>query len=325
MGFFDFIFNRRREEPASPRNATKVATPPTSKPIAPKPSPDAKAAYNQSADSRAAQNDRPAVRWSKPVTVQTLFKKSVSFHVERFEQWQQGRCTASGPIEFDIHLIADSNRISVTIPFASRFRMHEAVSFDFLGSQVLEDRVQYVNAPGASQDPTRPIILHIFAKNGKIDYIRFAMSFPDRIVEFYGYQIESETSRPSDFQEMASTGTEPYKLASLSSLLAVAACDGEISEIEMRAIFRFMIREGLNEKDLAQVINAPDSVPNKIPVAPALRAQHLRDIIAVAMADGNLNTAEYRLCRQIATMLGFRPEAIDYILKEFNDQSDLPF
>ena len=36
-------------------------------------------------------------------------------------------------------------------------------------------------------------------KNGAIDYICFAMSFPDRLIELYGYQIISDTSNPDNF------------------------------------------------------------------------------------------------------------------------------
>lgn len=66
--------------------------------------------------------------------------------------------------------------------------MKSPAVFGFIGSAILSDRIQYINAPGASEDSTMPLILHVFVRNLRIDCIRFAMSFPDRVVEFYGYQ-----------------------------------------------------------------------------------------------------------------------------------------
>ena len=131
--------------------------------------------------------------------METIFRKSVSFHVERFEEWQAGQCINADNLDFDIHLIANENKMSVNIPNAIRFRMHKTVDFDFAESEVLSDRIQYINNPCQSTDPTLPIVLHIFVKNEAIDYIRFVMSYPDRLIELYGYQIISNTSNPDEF------------------------------------------------------------------------------------------------------------------------------
>lgn len=140
-------------------------------------------------------------RWTEKISLETIFRKSVSFHVERFEEWQAGQCINADNIDFDIHLIANDDKITVNIPNSTRFRIHKTVDFDFAGSEVLSDRIQYINNPGQSTDPTLPIVLHIFVKDGAIDYIRFVMSFPDRLIELYGYQIISETSNPDNFVE----------------------------------------------------------------------------------------------------------------------------
>lgn len=261
-------------------------------------------------------------KWNRPVSYDMLFKKSISFHVERYEEWQRGQCTAKGQLNFDLHLIASQNSISVKIPNASSFRMHDYVSFDFVGSDILQDRIQYVNAPGTSQDPRRPIILHIFVKNNKIDCIRFAMSFPDRIIEFYGYQVESDTSKESSITEPTITKkfSEDYKLTFLSSLLNVAACDGEIADTEMQTIMAYIQREGLTEADLVRVMTNPASIPNSIPHEANIRAQHIRDVVTLSMVDGHFHSKEYALCKQIAAGLGFRPEVVDVIRQDLNNQ-----
>ena len=135
--------------------------------------------------------DNSEKRFTETVSLQSLYKKSISFHVDRYEEWQTGRCISQGSLNFNLHLRSDGSSISVNIPESSKFRMHSHVSFPFTGSQILHDRLQYLNPPVGGTDSTQPIILHVFVKDGRIDYIRFAMSFPDRIVEFYGYQIEN--------------------------------------------------------------------------------------------------------------------------------------
>lgn len=257
-------------------------------------------------------------KWTKAISLQTVYMKSISFHVNRFEEWTAGQCINRGPLNFDIHLIAKNESINVEIPDSKRFKIHDNFSFPFLGSDVLEDRVQYVNAPGDSTDPTKPIILHIFVKADKIEYIRFAMSFPDRIIEFYGEQIESVYSCPDDFSDVTILSPQGYKLTFLSSLVDVAICDGNITNEEMNILQAFIQREGLSEADLVKAINAPNHISREVPQSPALRAQHLRDIVALSIADGHFRPQEYNLCRQIAVRLGFFPEVIDFIRREFN-------
>lgn len=274
-------------------------------------------------DSIEGSDDIQVKIWTKPVSHDILFKRSISFHVNRYEQWQQGKCTDSGKLSFDIHLIAEKSKISVEIPEAQTFKMPRQVSFAYTGASVLRDRIQYLNSPDVSEDPTYPLFLHIFVKNKKLDCIRFAMSFPpDRIIEFYGYQIESKYSMQNDFDNPSSFSRvdEDYKLTFLSTLFNVAACDGIIAEEEMQMIVSYMKREGLVEADLLRVMTNPESVPHSIPSEPQLRLQHIRDVVALSMVDSDFNPREYALCKRIAIGLGASPEIIDVIRQEINDQ-----
>ena len=273
-------------------------------------------------DDKVKSNRVVSKRWTKPVSLETLFKKSVSFHVERYEEWLGGKCISKDSISFDIHLIADADKILVSIPYANKLRMHNKVAFYFENSQILSDRIQYVNPPFNNTDSTQPIVLHIFLKANAIEYIRFAMSFPDRIVELYGYQIESDSSKSETFNTVTckTTSNNDYKLTFLSSLINVAACDGDISEEEMKTILAIISREGMSHSDFLKVINSPSSIPQVIPDSAQLRAQHLRDVVGLSMVDGFFDPREYALCKQIASGLGFRPEVIDVIRKEYNDK-----
>ncbi len=281
--------------------------------------------YRKNKRSQSEENLQEAhstKKWTTPVSIESLFKKSISFHVERYEQWQQGRCTDSGKIAFDIHLVAENTKISTTIPFASKFNMHEKVSFDYSGSDILADRIQYVNALGTSEDSSRPIVLHIFVKENRIDYIRFAMSYPDRIVEFYGYQIESDISYPSDVtcKLYKNRKNNDYKITFLSSLINVATCDGEICDEEMLVIMAYLQREGLSEADLRRVILNPKSISSSIPDNIELRLQHIRDAVILAMSDGTFTPKEITLCKQIALGMGLKAEIVDVIRQELNNK-----
>lgn len=322
MGIFDFIFGKRKTDKTIEINRHSIgASTPYNNGESPKVRETSKTVTPKTATSNN-QSAKRYGRWTKSVSHDSLYKKCISFHVERYEQWQGGACTAKGCLDFDLHIIAKQTGVSVDIPNLAQFRMHNHVDFPFIGSQVLHDRIQYVNAPGDSEDSTRPIILHIFVKNGKIDCIRFAMSFPDRIIEFYGYQIESQTSKMSDITEptVRKASNEDYKLTFLSSLVNVATCDGGIADVEMQTIMAYLQRETLSEADLIRVLNNPQSVPHSIPTDPNLRAQHLRDIVTLSMVDGHFHPKEYELCKQIALGLGFRPEVIDIIRQELNAQ-----
>lgn len=307
MGFLDSLFGKKKNEKSQSSHSTNIS---------------ANSQASTTPKSADASMSAPIQKWTKSVSVKTVYKKSISFHVERFEEWQGGHCINKGPLNFDLHLTASNDTISLDVPENDKFRTHRHASFPFIGSQIMEDRVQYVDAPGASTDSTKPIVLHIFVKNNKIDYIRLAMSFPDRIVEFYGYQVVSSTSNPKDFEDSqsATSQSDDYKLTFLSSLVNVAACDGEIADVEMQTLMAFLQREGLKQSDLMRVITNPTSIPHVVPQSPAIRAQHIRDVVTLAMVDGHFHPKEYELSKQIAVGLGFRPEVVDVIRQELNNQ-----
>lgn len=310
MGFFDSLFGKKKHVEVNSKQASSRQT--------------SHQSSRETARQASTTATSPLKKWTKTISTQTIYKKSISFHVDRFEEWQGGQCINRGNLNFDLHLIVRGDNISVDIPEHEKFRIHHYANFPFMGSDVLEDRVQYVDAPGASTDPTKPIVLHIFVKNGKIDYIRFAMSFPDRIVEFYGYQVESKHSTPDDFNSLnsSSNSSKDYKLTFLASLVKVASCDGEISNEEMQTLVTFLQREGLSDADFMRVITNPSSIPQAIPQSPALRAQHIRDAVMLSMVDGNFHPKEYALCQEIAISLGFHPDVIDVIRQEVNSLLD---
>ena len=66
-------------------------------------------------------------------------------------------------------------------------------SFDFeMPSReycILQDRIQYIHNT-SDYNPIVPIVCNLFYKGGTMEYVRFAMTNPDRLVEFYGTLIK---------------------------------------------------------------------------------------------------------------------------------------
>lgn len=117
-----------------------------------------------------------------------LANKPLRFVADRYEEWSGGMCISKGLIEAEIVASVSDKVIDFSIKGADSLRMWKEVSYDFANeSGDLGDRIQYFDGfLGGSEDPTAPIVCHVFHENRTISYIRFAMNFPDRIIEFYG-------------------------------------------------------------------------------------------------------------------------------------------
>ena len=100
-----------------------------------------------------------------------------------------------------------------------QLRILKSFEFETTGFCVLSDRVQYAYET-SDFNPIVPMICNIFYKGDNIEYVRFAMTNPDRLIEFYGYMeqlgqpstglskksIKHTATAESILQEMASYG-----------------------------------------------------------------------------------------------------------------------
>ena len=131
-----------------------------------------------------------------------LANKAISFEVVRYEEWSGGRCLSQGLLSARIISYVSSDSISFKLDGVDSLRIHNDGVYGLIredGSGDLGDRIQYINnALGFAEfDPLDPITCQIFYDGRRIDHIRFAMTVPDRIIEFYG-SVESfdGTARP---------------------------------------------------------------------------------------------------------------------------------
>lgn len=122
--------------------------------------------------------------------MERYFGKSFNFKARRFEEWQAGRCISSGLCNTTI--IATSSAKFLFVKPSMKFELYDekqvnidkTSTFYLQNSHILRDRIQYANT--SSFNPTTPCVCHIFFELGRISCVRFAMTNPDRIVEYYG-------------------------------------------------------------------------------------------------------------------------------------------
>ena len=117
-----------------------------------------------------------------------FYKNNFIFYADRYEEWMAGRCISQGNIKTEIIAEVVGNKIIFQLDNIGDIRMSIPCSFDIMGEDycILHDRIQYLNNDFDGESSIEPVICNIFYKIDKIEYVRFAMTNPDRLVEFYG-------------------------------------------------------------------------------------------------------------------------------------------
>ena len=148
-----------------------------------------------------------------------VYKNNFIFVAERYEEWQGGQCISQGPIDTRIVAEVNGDKIYFNLDKILQLRILKSFEFETTGFCVLSDRVQYAYET-SDFNPIVPMICNIFYKGDNIEYVRFAMTNPDRLIEFYGYMeqlgqpstglskksIKHTATAESILQEMASYG-----------------------------------------------------------------------------------------------------------------------
>lgn len=143
-----------------------------------------------------------------------IFKKSFRFVAERYEEWQQGCCLSRGAIQTDIIAEASSNDIRVELNGIENLRIFKTSKYEFGGSCILPDRIQYAHG-SSDMNPLDPLVFQLFFQGDTLSYVRFAMTNPDRIIEFYGTLVELGQAPREDSQVV-----KKKKIISAESILS---------------------------------------------------------------------------------------------------------
>lgn len=224
-----------------------------------------------------------------------LFKANITYKVERYEEWMSGRCITQGSLDLRIVSKLDGNKMHFKIDGNHQLSIPNTFDFNINESDILNDgRIQYMKAPGGYMNPIIPVICHLFIKGDTLDYVRFAMTNPDRLIEFYGYPIMVvQNNQEEDIERQ-------YKLTFLASLINLAQCDGDVSIDELKIIKAYSARVGLSDADFAIAIMNPKVIKGTVTNDINERIMHLKDMVALAMIDGEFRQVEYDLCKKIA-------------------------
>lgn len=121
----------------------------------------------------------------------SIYKKNFIFDACRYEEWQSGSCISRGSIDTRIVAEVSGNTIHFELNDIAKLRMLTSFDFEMYGesSDVLSDRIQYTH-PTMDMNPVVPIVCHLLFKGGTVNCVRFAMTNPDRLIEFYGSMVE---------------------------------------------------------------------------------------------------------------------------------------
>lgn len=120
-----------------------------------------------------------------------FYKKSFRFLSNRYEEWQGGQCISEGLMNVEIIAQVEGNTIYFELKNKSDLNIRSSFEFQILNEDycILPDRIQYINDTSI-QTRDNPIVCNIFYDSNTINYVRFAMTNPDRLLEFYGKVLE---------------------------------------------------------------------------------------------------------------------------------------
>lgn len=120
-----------------------------------------------------------------------VYKNNFRFIADRYEEWQAGHCISQGPISTEIVAEVSGDSIHFELDDIGNLRILQSFDFECKDSdwEVLHDRVQYRHST-SDFNPIVPLFCNLFYSYDDINYVRFAMTNPDRLIEFYGEMVE---------------------------------------------------------------------------------------------------------------------------------------
>lgn len=184
-----------------------------------------------------------------------IFRNNFRFVADRYEEWQYCQCISSGPIDTTITAVVKGDYIHFKLEDKKDLRILSSFSLHCKEphATLMHDRVQYVQATH-DMNPIVPIVCHLFYNGDEINYVRFAMTNPDRLIEFYGTMEE--------LGQFGIPGSDPISTAETAD---------EISE-ELRQ-YNCYTPVAITERaeDLLNTITSPDSLEGKKVIVECLK------------------------------------------------------
>ena len=101
----------------------------------------------------------------------------------------------------------------------------------------------------------------------------------------------------------------------LKNLVALAASDGRIDPSEMELLRDAAGKAGVEENELAEMLDSAREFGYYIPESYEDRETQLIQMISMAIADGEFSESEYELCKMVAEKLDFTERELNLIIK----------
>lgn len=154
----------------------------------------------------------------------TFFKKSFTFQARRYEEWMAGRCISQGKCNSLVIAHVTDNNISFVIKEKGELKIEERCEFPFFSSSILQDRIQYASSTDFS-NPNLPVVCHLFFKDMHMSCVRFAMTAPDRLIEFYGKMvIKQDANLKEEFKPFVFKSTSHQRFENGTPITDLAEC-----------------------------------------------------------------------------------------------------
>lgn len=117
------------------------------------------------------------------------------------------------------------------------------------------------------------------------------------------------------FSDLFGSGEHARNLSHFSSIVNLAAVDGEINSEEQAILERLARKLDISEEDYHQVMKEPNSFPINPPNTTEKRLERLYDLLNVIFADHEMDHEEEFLLKKYAVALGFSSESSNDIIK----------
>jgi len=101
----------------------------------------------------------------------------------------------------------------------------------------------------------------------------------------------------------------------LRNLVSMSAKDGVLKEEEKSVLAYVAKKWNLSDAEISEVTKNPNSVKVSFPKDRLTSFHQLYDLTEMMIIDGEVRKAERELCTALAVNLGFKPEAVDTIIK----------
>ncbi|MEX0968029.1 MAG: TerB family tellurite resistance protein [Bacteroidia bacterium] len=98
------------------------------------------------------------------------------------------------------------------------------------------------------------------------------------------------------------------KLSHLKNLIAIAFADRELKPNEIEFLHQVSSRLNISQEDVERIIEEPSSVEFHPPKKERERFLRLYALIAMMLADNDMDLREIEHCRQLAIKLGYKED-----------------